>query len=246
MQKERIQKITELLKRDYPTVSTPLFHKSAFQLLVATMMSAQTLDETVNKVSPKLFETYPTVFDFAHADAENIESIIKSVNYYKTKAKNIIKLSKKLIEEFDGKVPFTIKELTTLPGIGRKTANVIISEWFSKPLDQRGSPQPVKIILNENDKVIVKPEGFVVDTHVLRTSKRLRLTKETKPDKVEKDLMKIFPREEWNDMSLRLIFHGRYRCKSQNPQCYKDPEWCKICSCIESQNVKKPKRISKT
>lgn len=239
MKNDKIKIITDLLKRDYPTVSTPLFHKSAFQLLVATMMSAQTLDETVNKVSPKLFEKYPTVFDLANANAEDIEKIIKSVNYYKTKAKNIIKLSKKLIEEFDGKVPYTIKELTTLPGIGRKTANVIISEWFSKPIDQRGSPNPTEYIESENDKTLVKPEGFVVDTHVLRTAKRLGLTKETKPEKVEQDLMKIFPKEEWNDMSLRLIFHGRYRCKSQNPQCYKDSEWCKICSCVKSQNVKK-------
>ena len=229
--KERIEIITKLLKRDYPDVVTPLLHQSAHQLLIATMLSAQTLDATVNKVTPKLFEKYKLIEDFANVNIDEFSKDINSVNYFKTKARNVLLMANMVIKEFDGIIPHTIENLTKLPGVGRKTANVLISEWYAKPYTKRGNP----FLINTKEDIIVLPEGFVVDTHVLRSAKRLGLTKNSKPEKVEKDLMEIFPREEWNDMSLRLIFHGRYRCKSQNPQCYLDPEWSKICSCVKNK-----------
>jgi len=229
--KERIYKITELLKRDYPEVITPLLHKSAFQLLIATMLSAQTLDETVNKVTPTLFQKYKTAEELSKAKIEDIDEIIKIVNYHRTKAKNIIKVSQKLLKDYNGIPPHTIQELTQLPGIGRKTANVLISEWYAKPLNQRGNPTLINPEFKKGEDIVVLPEGFVVDTHVLRTSYRLGLTKNKTPEKVEQDLMKIFPREEWNYMSLRLIFHGRFRCKARDNQCCSDTEWSKLCMC---------------
>jgi len=228
--KERIQKISELLKRDFPIVDTPLFHKSALQLVMATLMSAQTLDASVNKVTPSLFERYKTLEDFANANPEEVGSFIRTVNYHRTKSRNVIKLAQKLLADFDGVVPHTIDELTKLPGVGRKTANVVISEWFSKPLERRGSPNlkyPAEF--SKGEDVMVLPEGFVVDTHVIRTSNRLGLTKHKDPEKIEQDLMKIFPRNEWNEMSLRLIFHGRNRCKARDNQCCNDVEWGKLC-----------------
>lgn len=228
---DRINKIKELLVRDYPEVVTPLLHQSAFQLLVATMLSAQTLDETVNKISPQLFSKYPTADKLAQANVLEVNKMIVRVNYHNTKARNVVAMAKKLIDEFGGIVPYKIEELIKLPGVGRKTANVVISEWFAKPVDKRGNP----IILSKIDDVITLPEGFVVDTHVLRTTKRLGLTKNSTAEKVEHDLMKIFSREEWNDMSLRLIFHGRYMCKAKNPLCYLDPEWSKICRCVDEK-----------
>lgn len=230
-QKDRITKITQLLKRDYPEVMTPLLHKSAFQLIVATMLSAQTLDATVNKVTPTLFKKYKTVEDFSKANPHDIDKIIKIVNYHRTKSKNIVTMSQKLLKDHNGILPHTIEELTKLPGIGRKTANVLISEWFAKPLNQRGNPTLIDPELKPGEDIVVLPEGFVVDTHVLRVSFRLKLTKNKTPEKVEQDLMKIFPRKEWNDMSLRLIFHGRFRCKARQNLCCLDLDWSKLCTC---------------
>lgn len=231
---EKIKEITRLLKRDYPEVITPLLHQSAFQLLVATMMSAQTLDTTVNKVTPALFKKYKSVEAFSKANPKDINEVIRIVNYHNTKSRNIVAMSKKLLADFRGLVPSTIEELTTLPGVGRKTANVVISEWFAKKRNERGNPTLINPDIYKDEKQVL-PEGFVVDTHVLRTAKRLGLSKNTTPEKVEQDLMKIFPRDEWNDMSLRLIFHGRVMCKSQNPQCYLDENWSKICSCVRER-----------
>ncbi len=208
---QKADKVCELLKEEYPTVETPLHHKNAFELLVATVMSAQTLDSTVNKVTPALFAKYPTVYDLAKANPEDIIPMVRIVNYHKNKSANIIKLSQKLITDFGGEVPSTIEELITLPGVGRKTANVIIGEWFA-----------VK------EKKL--PEGFVVDTHVMRVCRRLGLTKHDNPVKIEQDLMKLFPQNEWNDMSLRFIFHGRYRCKARQNLCKNDPVWRELCS----------------
>jgi endonuclease III len=222
-----------LLKRDYPEVKTPLYHTSALQLLIATMFSAQTLDATTNKVTPILFEKYKTLEDFAAADPEVVDQIIKGLNYHKTKAKNVPKMAQKLIDDFGGIVPHTIEELILLPGVGRKTANVVIAEWFSQPLEKRGNPWPgyaqPDIHPQYEDSIVVPAEGFVVDTHVIRTSNRLGLSSSKDPIKIEQDLMKIFPREEWADMSLRLIFHGRYRCKARDNQCVNDPEWKELC-----------------
>lgn len=216
--KDRLEKVKELLIRDYPDVKTPLDHSNAFELLVATMLSAQTLDTTVNKKTPALFEKFKTPQDFASAKDTEIAKYISGINYFHTKARNLVNLSKMLLEKFDGKVPDNIEELTELPGIGRKTANVVINAWFARRSGK-------------------KPEGLVVDTHVLRVSNRLGLSKNTDPVKVEQDLMKLFPQDEWDDWSLRIIFHGRFMCKARNPLCYKDSEWSKICSCVKERKA---------
>lgn len=226
--KERAAKIDELLKRDYPFVETPLLHRDAFTLVVAVALSAQTLDATVNKVTPALWTKYPTIKDLANADVNEVESIIKLVNFYKNKSKNIIALSKRILNEYNGKVPNTIEELITLPGVGRKTANVVINQWYAK-----GKEKGIPAIL---------PEGFVVDTHVKRVSKRLGLTNHTDPVDVEQDLMKLFAQAEWDDVALRMVYHGRAMCTAKNPKCYSDPEWSQICDCVNEVSAKVAKR----
>lgn len=197
------------LKKDYPEVSTPLIHANVFQLLIAVVLSPQTKDETTNTVTPTLFEKYPSVHAFANANPEDIEPIIRVINYHKTKAKRLVQLSQILIDNFDSQVPKTIDELMTLPGVGRKVANVIVSEWFNK---KEGSD----------------PEGFVVDTHVLRVSYALQLTKNKVPHKVEQDLMKLFPKKEWRDLSLRFIFHGRDVFQAKKPAFKNHPVWSEV------------------
>lgn len=245
---DKVSKITELLIRDYPIVQTPLLHNNEFELLIAVMLSAQTLDATVNKKTPSLFRKYRNVVDLANADIQDVEMIIGGINYYKTKSKNIIATAKKIITNFHGNVPATLEELMSLPGVGRKTANVIIGEWFARPEEFRN-----RVIERQKDGVVdglvannIKPgdlgiptiipgyklPGFVVDTHILRVSKRLGLTTNTTPEKVEQDMMNIFPRDEWTDMALRLLLHGRYRCAAKKPQCYLDEEWSQLCSCV--------------
>lgn len=199
--------VHDLLKREYPIVITPLNHEDNWQLLIATMLSAQTLDTTVNKVTPALFKKYPTMQDLSKAHVEDVEVLLKGVNYYKTKSKNVIKTSKSILEDFKGTVPLTIEELITLPGVGRKTANVVIGQKAEKP------------------------EGFVVDTHVKRVAKRLGFTKHQDPVKVEQDLIKLFPQKEWDDVSLRFIFHGRNRCKARNNTCCEHEVWRELCEC---------------
>lgn len=230
---EKLSKIQSLLKRDYPEVNTPLLHTSVFQLLVATMMSAQTLDATVNVYTPALFTKYPTAKEMSKADVKDVDALINKVNYHNTKAKNIVEMSKKLLSEHGGVVPFTIEQLTQLPGVGRKTANVVISEWYAQKLKNRGNPweggPKTKIMMNGDERITL-PEGFVVDTHVIRTSNRLGLSSNKDPKKIEQDLIKIFPRDEWAETSLRLIFHGRYKCKARQDLCCEDPEWSKLCS----------------
>jgi endonuclease-3 len=215
----KFKKIKELLYRDYPNVETPLVHSSAFELLVATILSAQTLDTTVNKKTPALFKNFKTVADFAKVTPEDLAPHVSGINYYYAKSKNLVKMANMLLDKFNGEVPSTIEELTELPGVGRKTANVVINEWFSK----------------RSGKL---PEGFVVDTHVLRVGMRLGLTKNTDAEKVEQDMMKIFPQKEWDDWSLRMILHGRYMCKARGSQCINDPEWSKICGCVNEVKTK--------
>lgn len=210
--KENLKKISYFLKEDYPIVVTPLSHKNVFELMIAVILSAQTLDATVNKITLNFFKKFPDLFSLSKASFEEIDFLIKSVNYHKTKASNLVKLSSILVKNYRAKIPSKMDELIKLPGIGRKTANVIINEWFVK-------------------KERMEPEGFVVDTHVKRVSLRLGLTKNTNPLKIEQDLMKIFPKNEWADMSLRLIFHGRYRCTAKNPKCRLDFRWKTICGC---------------
>jgi endonuclease-3 len=221
--KQKAEVVSTMLKLDYPNVATPLFHRNAYELLVAVMLSAQTLDKYVNKVTPSLFKKYPTVQDLARADSIDAEKFIKGVNYYRTKARHLVEMAEKIVNEYNGEIPGKMEELIKLPGVGRKTANVVINEWFVT------SPQPS--LFMEREKIL--PEGFVVDTHVKRVAKRLGLTKHDDPKKIEQDLMKLFPREEWPSTSLRMIFHGRYRCTAKNPKCKDDPVWRKVCSCVK-------------
>jgi endonuclease-3 len=164
------------------------------ELLVSTILSAQCTDERVNKVTESLFKKYRTTRDYASADLSELETDIKSTGFYKNKAKNIIATAKVIHEEFKDKVPETIEELTLLPGVGRKTANVILSGWFKKP-------------------------AVVVDTHVKRVSKRLGLTTSEDPEEIEMDLQKAFPMDKWSRISSQILLFGRHFCKAKSPLC---------------------------
>ena len=192
--KTRARKIFDGLKKAHPDAVCELHHKTPLELLVATVLSAQCTDERVNKVTPLLFRKYKTASDYAKADPTEIEQEVRSTGFYKQKAKSIRNIGKQIMEKFGGKVPRTMGELTTLPGVWRKTANVILGNCFGVP-------------------------GIVVDTHVRRLSFRMGLTKETNPDKIEADLMKLIPREGWTFFSHAMIFHGRRVCKALKPDC---------------------------
>lgn len=193
--RERAATIFELLQSEYPEAATALDHRSPFELAVATILSAQCTDERVNQVTPALFGQYPNVETLARADVEELETIIHSTGFFRNKAKNLIGMAQTLRDEFGGTLPKTLAELTRLPGIGRKTANVILGNAFG--ID----------------------EGVVVDTHVKRLSGRMGFTKETQPVKVEIDLMDLFPRNRWTLLAHLLIFHGRGPCPARTPRC---------------------------
>lgn len=207
--KQKAKVVSEQLRKEYPYVETPLIHSNAFELLVATMLSPQTLDSTTNKKTPALFKKYPTPRALAKANINDVIELIKGVNYYRTKARNIINMANILINKHNGRVPHTMEKLDAIPGVGRKIANVIISEWFAK---------------HEG----IEEVGFVIDTHVLRCSRMLGLTMHRTPNKVEKDLMELFPKSEWRETCLRLIFHGREVNKSRGADYSKHPFWKKI------------------
>ncbi len=194
LSKSKITKILETLNSRYPVVETQLTHKSPFQLLTATILSAQCTDNQVNKVTQNLFAKYPEPEDIANAPIKDIKSIIFSTGFYNNKAKNIIGCANALLKEFDGKVPSKIEKLVKLPGVGRKTANVVLSTIFNMP-------------------------AIVVDTHVLRISNRLGLTLKKDPVKVEFDLMKKLPKDKWSDFSLWMIYFGREICDAKKPKC---------------------------
>ena len=183
------------LKKTYPDARTELDHHSAWELLVATILSAQSTDRGVNLVTPVLFARYPTPAALAEANPEDVETIIKTTGFFRQKTKSIVGAAKAIAERHGGEVPRTMDELTALPGVGRKTANVVLGNAFG---------------INE---------GIVVDTHVLRLSKRLGLTKNTDPVKVEQDLLPIVPRKTWAVFSHLLIFHGRRVCFARKPDC---------------------------
>ena len=191
----RVKAILEKLNEAYPAATCALKHHNAFQLLIATILSAQCTDERVNMVTPGLFEKYPNPHAFAYANPADIQNEIRSTGFYRNKTKSIIGASKKIVEEFHGEVPRTMEELLTLPGVARKTANVVLGCSFGIA------------------------SGVVVDTHVLRLSGRLDLTKNIDPKKVELDLMKIIPQDRWILFSHQLIWHGRRVCKARNPRC---------------------------
>jgi endonuclease-3 len=190
----RINKIRQILKTTYPDVKTQLHYKNPFELLVATMLSAQCTDKQVNRVTQNLFQTLAGPRNFADAPIQTIEELIRTTGFFHNKAKNIKECSRVLMEKHDGKVPQTLDELVKLPGVGRKTANCVLGSAFGVP-------------------------GIVVDTHVARISQRLGLTRNRDPVKIEFDLMELIPRSEWDDFCLRLIYFGREVCKARKPLC---------------------------
>jgi endonuclease-3 len=190
----RTVKIIGILNNTYPHVKTQLNHATPFQLLTATILSAQCTDRQVNKVTETLFKTLKKPEDFIKIELSVLEDLIRSTGYYKNKAKNLKNCAKVLMEKYGGVVPDNLNDLVGLPGVGRKTANVVLGSAFGIP-------------------------GIVVDTHVSRISHRLNLTKNKEPVKIEFDLMKIIPKEEWDGFSLRLIYFGRQYCRARNPLC---------------------------
>src|SRR5664279_3595993 len=193
--KARVAEILSRLDRMYPDATCALHHRNPWELLVATILSAQCTDVRVNMVTPALFRRFPTPADFAAAPLEAIEEVIRSTGFYHNKAKSISGAAKRLISEFHGKVPRTMDELLTLPGVARKTANVVLGVAYKEAV------------------------GVVVDTHVLRLSNRLGLTRNTTPEKVEQDLMRVIPQDHWIAFSHELIHHGRQICIARKPRC---------------------------
>jgi endonuclease-3 len=193
--KARARKLIARLKREYPDATCALHHSNALELAVATILSAQCTDARVNLVTPHLFAKYRTAGDYAAADPRVLEKEIQSTGFFRNKTKSIIGMAQALVERHGGAVPQTMAELTALPGIGRKTANVILGTWFGKN------------------------EGVVVDTHVQRLTRLLGLTKQTDPVKIEQELMDIVPREDWTWLSHTLIQHGRLVCIARRPRC---------------------------
>src|SRR5580698_171885 len=192
---ERIAAILDALRKTYPNVVCALNHRNAFELTIATILSAQTTDVGVNKATPELFRMFPTPKALAAASLTEIEPLIHGTGFYRAKAKNIQGAARVLVEKFGGKVPQTVEEMIQLPGVARKTANVVLGSWFGIP------------------------SGVVVDTHVLRISYRLELTKKNEPVKVEQDLIKVLPQDRWIQFSHEVIHHGRQICIARKPKC---------------------------
>jgi endonuclease-3 len=192
--KTRADETRVRLAQEYPGAECALVHENPFQLLVATILSAQTTDENVNKVTPELFARYPTATDLAHADPADVERLVFATGFYRSKTKNLLGMARALEDRFGGEVPTELDDLVTLPGVGRKTGNVVRSVAFDLP-------------------------GLPVDTHVGRLARRLKLTTETDPVKAELDLNALVPPEERGRFSLRLILHGRQVCFARNPNC---------------------------
>ena len=194
----RVRTIVGRLEKNYDAVCA-LDHTNAWQLLQATILSAQCTDERVNMVTPQLFSRWPTPADLANAEPENVQEVVRTTGFFRNKARNLIGAATTLEEDFGGEVPQSMKELITLPGVARKTANVVLWTAFGKN------------------------EGFVVDTHIHRLAKRLGFTREDKPPKIEQDLMALVPREKWGSTAHRLIWHGRKICSARKPNCDECP-----------------------
>lgn len=187
-----------MLAATHPDAHCELVHRNPFELLVATVLSAQCTDARVNQATPHLFAAFPSAADLAHAPLPEVEEIVRPLGFFRRKAEHIVRLSADLEERYGGQVPDTLEELTTLPGVGRKTANVVLGNCFGVP-------------------------GITVDTHVGRLSRRMGLTKQTDPEKVEQDLMRLWPKEEWTMTCHRMIFHGRRICSARAPKCGQCP-----------------------
>jgi len=192
---ERIQEILKRLDQLYPNATCALHHKSAWELVVATILSAQSTDVNVNRVTPELFRKYPTVEAFAAITPEQLQPDIYSTGFFRNKAKSVVGAAKKVVSDFGGQVPNDMDKLLTLPGVARKTANVVLGTWFGKA------------------------EGVVVDTHVTRIARRLELTKNSDAAKIEQDLMQAIPRDKWILFSHQIIWHGRKLCIARRPKC---------------------------
>ncbi|MFP4475479.1 MAG: endonuclease III [Desulfatibacillaceae bacterium] len=201
--RHKVKRILEILKEHYPLVRTQLDYKTPFQLLISTILSAQCTDRQVNSVTPKLFDRFPGPRELARADLGELETIIHPTGFFHSKAKRIRECAKTILERHDGEVPADLDKLVELPGVGRKTANVVLGAVWDIP-------------------------GIVVDTHVKRISNRLGLTGHTDPERIERDLMEILPKKAWNDFSLQLIYHGRALCRARKPRCESCPlqEYC--------------------
>ncbi|RLE01350.1 MAG: endonuclease III [Candidatus Aminicenantes bacterium] len=193
--RERVKKIIKLLREHYPHSRTALHYETPFQLLVATILAAQCTDEKVNQITPLLFKKYPTIADLARASQAEVEAIIRPTGFFRNKARNIIAAARSIMEEFGGEVPDRIEELIKLPGVARKTANIVLSSAFRRA------------------------EGIAVDTHVRRLAHRLGLSSAKDPNKIEQDLMAIVPREDWLDFNYLLVDHGRAVCQARHPLC---------------------------
>lgn len=197
MNKKEILKIIDILEKEYPDAKCNLNFTTNFELLVAVILSAQCTDERVNMVTPIIFKKYNTPERMMNISLSTLEDIIRPCGFFKVKSKNIKELSRILVEKYNSEVPHLIEDLISLPGVGRKTANVVLSEAFNAPV------------------------GIAVDTHVKRVSSRIGLSKEISPDKIEQDLLKLIPSKYYKQINHLLIYHGRSCCKAQNPKCEK-------------------------
>lgn len=207
--KERLAEIVRRLREEYPEPKTALTHRNPYELLVATILSAQCTDERVNMVTPAFFERYPEPADLAGARSEDVEDLIHSTGFFRQKTKSLLGMANAVVDRHDGRIPDTMQALVKLPGVGRKTANVVLGNAFDKD------------------------EGIVVDTHVKRLAGRLGVTKETDAERVERDLMELVPRDDWTDLSHLLIFHGRQVCNARRPRC----EACVVSDLCPSSRV---------
>jgi endonuclease-3 len=191
----RIGPIVRLLRRHYPQARTALEFGNPLEILVATILAAQCTDERVNTITPGLFRKYPTAADLARADRAELEGIIRSAGFFRNKAKSIVGAARRIVEVYGGRVPDSMEELVTLPGVARKTANIVLSAGYGKA------------------------EGIAVDTHAGRLARRLGLSREEDPVKVERDLMALLPRKDWLDFNVLLVEHGRALCRARKPDC---------------------------
>ena len=195
MYRQKVKKILDLLEQEYPDAECALDHSNPFELIVAVALSAQTTDKSVNKVTPQLFAAYPDAYQLADADEEEVSKLLKSIGMYKTKAKNIVAMSKQLVDKHQGKVPKDYESLVELPGVGRKTANVVMSVGFGIP-------------------------AIAVDTHVFRVANRIGLVHQDNVLKTELSLMETIPKKRWSRTHHSLIFHGRRCCIARGPRCH--------------------------
>jgi len=207
--KRRLGRILKQLDQDYPNAECALQHSSAWELLVATILSAQCTDQRVNQVTPRLFAAYPTVEAIAAAPIESLEDLVHTTGFFRNKAKSLKGSAQRIVAEYKGSVPPSMDQLLTLPGVARKTANVVTGTWFGKAT------------------------GVVVDTHVQRISQRLGLTSETNPKKIERALMEVLPRTRWVSYAHQIIHHGRRVCKARQPLC----EECNLASLCPSSHL---------